>query len=95
MIKSKRDRSPWWLLLLVLVAIIATGIDCDAGTLGKPVKHLSGRDALRAVVAVALCRPETEVPANVRVELVEVKGRMTYRTVKQVDPVKKTEEIKK
>lgn len=95
MIKSRQKRSPWWLLLLAFLAIMSTGIDCDAGTLGKPVKHLNGRGVLRAAVAVALCKSEAEVPVNVRVELVEVKGRMTYRTVKQVDPVKKTEEIKK
>ena len=84
--KFKCDRSPWWLLLLVFLAIMATGVDRSAGTLGKPIKHLNGRNVLQAVVAVALCKPEAEVADIVIVErvsaTVDQETKLVYRPVK-------------
>jgi hypothetical protein len=92
--KRKRTLREKITLPIVLLGLLSSGAYADAGTLGKPVK-INGRDILKAAVAVVLCKAETEVDDIVRIELVEVDGKMVYREYKVVaDPVK-TEKVKK
>ena len=97
MIKSKIKRSPWWLLLLAFLAIMATGIDCDAGE----VKTEPGRAALEVIFCgnspngirdffVRILAPDR----GLLVEKRKVNDRLTYLPVKRVDPVKFETETK-
>ena len=84
----KIEKAPLWIKIAVFFAItILPGIDCNAGTMGKPVKQLNMRDLVKASIAVARCKPEAEVADIVVVELVSVtvdgKTKLVYRPVKQ------------
>lgn len=83
----KIEKAPLWIKIAVFFAItILPGIDCNAGTIGKPVKQLNMRDLAKAAIAVARCKPETEVADIVVVERVNVtidgKDKIIYRPVK-------------
>jgi len=98
-IKSKIKRSPWWLLLLAFFAIMATGIDCDAG--GRRMEprkaafelifYKDPPDGVRDLFVRLFIHNDDN---GLLVEKCKVNGRTTYRSAKRVDPVKLETETK-